>query len=295
MTARGFLDVVGREEAALVSAKIDGLRRLVLGYGAARSWLWVLYGAQMEPGLLVLSALAMTGCAGLAWSSKRAHWAARLAVPVLLLQLAATFPFADNHFVLEVLVVAVLAAVGRNGDGEAEALQGVLWVIAIVLFQTGLQKVLHGQYFEGEFLAFMVGRGGRFGDVFAWMLSPVEVEQLAAYDPLRSGAGPYRVDSMAFVIVSNLVWLAEIALAALLLWTRTRAVAATVSIAFVLALQLGAREVGFALLFSCLLLSFLPSDVGRRVVPFVLAFLVWVVLTAAGLFPGGEAIDPGWM
>lgn len=295
MTARGFLDLVGHEDAALVSAKVDGLRRLVLGYGAARSWLWVLYGAQAEAGLLVLSALAMTGCAAFAWFPKRAHWAARAAAPVLLLQLAATFPFADNHFVLEVLVVVVLAAVGRNGEGETEVLQGVLWVIAIVLFQTGFQKALHGQYFQGEFLAFMVGRGGRFGDAFAWMLSPVDVEQLAAHDPLRSGAGPYRVDSTVFVVVSNLVWVAEIALAGLLLWTRTRAIAAIVSIAFVLALQLGAREVGFALLFSCLLLSFFENDLGRKVVPFVLVFLVWVVLTAAGVLPGGQAIDPGWM
>lgn len=295
MTARGLLEVVGLDDAELTSAKIDGLRKLVLLYGAARSWLWLVYDAPMEPGLRAIAAIVLSVCAALAWWPSRAHWAPRIAAPVLLVQLFGTFPFADNHFMLEVLVVWVLAAVGPGGEGEDIALQGVLLVTAVVLFQTGLQKILYGQYFQGDFLAFMVGRGGRFGDAFAWILPPADVARLTEIDPMRSGAGPYRVASTPFIAVSNLVYLAELVLPFLLVFRRTRTVAALVSVVFVLALQLGAREIGFALLFSSLLLVFLPNDFGRKTVPFIGAFLAWVVLAAAGILPGGESIDPGWM
>ncbi len=295
MTARDFLAVAGGDEPALVSAKIDGLRRFILLYGAARTWLWLIYGAQIDRFALVLSGLVLSGCAVLAWTAVRAHWAPRIAAPVLLLQLVGVFPFADNHFGLEVLVVGVLAVVGPRRQGEAEALQGILWLTAIVLFQTGLQKVLYGQYFGGEFLAFMVGRGGRFGDVFAWVLPQVEVARLAAYDALRSGAGPYRVESTLFVVASNAVYLVEIALGPLLLLRRTRTMAAMGALAFLLLIQLGAREVGFALLFGNLLLLFPANDLGRRLFPAFALFVVWVVLTAAGVLPGRAWIDPGWM
>ncbi len=295
MTGKDFLGVAGGDAPELVSPKIDGLRKFILLYGAARSWLWLIYGAQIEAGAVVPSAVALSVCAALAWVPGRAHWAPRVAVPFLLWQLAASFPFADNHFVLEVLVVGVLAVVGPNGEGEGLALQGVLWVTAVVFFQTGLQKVLHGQYFRGEFLAFMVGRGGRFGEVFSWILPQAEVARLAAYDALRSGAGPYRVDSTAFVVVSNVVYLAEIGLAPLMLLRRTRVVAAVGALALVLLIQLGAREVGFALLFGNLLLLFLPNTLGRRLLPAFSVFVIWVVLAAAGILPGGSWFDRGWM
>lgn len=295
MNARSLLSVAGGDDPTLVSAKIDGLRKFLLLYGAVRSWLWLIFGALISPGLVGLGAVGLSVAAALAWRSSWAHLAPRVALVFLGLEAIGSFPHADNHFVLEVLVVGLLALVGRGGEGEEVALRGILWVTAVVFFQTGLQKVLHGQYFGGEFLAFMVGRGRRFGDVFGWMLPAADVEQLVAYDPLRSGQGPYRVASVPFRVVSNAVYLIEMLLAPLLLFAKTRVVAAVLSLAFVLLIQLGAREVGFALVFANLLLLFVPWQIGRRLVPFFAVFAAWVLLAAIGVLPGGAWIDPGWM
>lgn len=295
MNARSILSVAAGDPAPLVAAKIDGLRKFLLLYGATRSWLWLIFDARIEPGLVVFCALGLSAAAALAWVRAWACFAPRIALVFLVVESIAVFPYSDNHFVLEVLAVGLVALVGRDGEGEEVALGGLLWVTAVVFFQSGLQKVLYGQYFGGEFLAFMVGRGDRFGDVFGWLLSAAEMDRLAGYDPLRSRQGPYRVASFPFLVASNAVYLLEMVLAPLLLLARTRFVAALVSLTFVLFIQLGAREVGFALLFGNLLLLFTPSDLVRRLVPFLTLFAAWVVLTAAGILPGGSWIERGWM
>lgn len=294
MTGAQLLAFAGGHEEA-VPGKIDGFRKFVLLWSAVRSWLWLRYGAEMEGLLLLPCAVGLTVAAVLAWWPRQAHRAVRLALAFLLWELLAVFPFADNHFALEVLTVCVLAVVGRGGEGETEALRGLLWVTAIVLFYTGLQKVSYGLYFRGEFLAFMVGRGDRFGDVFAWILPAGEVARLAAIDPMRSGAGPFLVDSIPFVAASNLVWIAEMVLAPLLLWRPTRRWATWLALVLILWIELGAREIGFALLFGNLLLLFLARDHVRRLVPVCAALLLWALLASLGVLPGGDWIEAGYL
>ncbi|MEW6272926.1 MAG: hypothetical protein AB1689_26925 [Thermodesulfobacteriota bacterium] len=292
--ATALLAVAGGDAPGLVHAKVDGLRRFLLAYGAARSWLWLaLDPGTLPSGPLAVSAILLTGCAALAWSARHAALAARLALAVLVVQLAWTFPLTHNHFFLELVAVALLALVDRDGDGETVALEALCWVTALVLLHTGLAKVLHGLYFRGELLAFLVGRGGRFADLFAWLLPADEIARLASYDPMRSGAGPYRVASVPFVVASNLVWMLEMALAPLLLWRRTRPAAAVAAIALVLAIQLGARELGFALLFTNLLLLFVPAAATRTLLPVLGALLLWMIVAAFGWLPGREWLLTG--
>ncbi|HEY8518165.1 MAG TPA: hypothetical protein VIS07_21860 [Candidatus Binatia bacterium] len=285
--ASALLAVAGGDAPPLVHAKVEALRRFLLAYGAARSWVWLALDSGSLPTTpLVVSALVLTACAALAWTSRYATLAVRCALVVLVVQLAWTFPITHNHFFLELVCVALLALVDRDGDGEPVALEALCWVTALVLFHTGLAKVLHGLYFGGEVLAFMVGRGGRFADAFALLLPADEIARLTSYDPMHTGAGPYRVDSPAFVVASNLVWVLEIVLAPLLLWRRTRTAAAIAAIALVLAIQVGAREIGFALLFANLLLLFVPTAATRTLLPALLAVLGWIVGAALGWLPG---------
>jgi len=285
--ATSLLALAGGDAPELVHAKVDALRRFLLAYGAARSWLWLaLDPGTLPAGPLVASALLLTAAAALAWWPRGAVWAPRLALPVLLVQLVWTLPLTNNHFFLELACVALLALVGERRDGEAVALEATCWVTALVLFHSGLSKVLYGLYFQGETLAFLIGRGGRFADLFRWLLPADEIARLASYDPMRSGAGPYRVDVLPFVVASNLVWVVEIALAPLLVWRRTRTAAAVASIVFVLAIQLGAREVGFALLYANLLLLFVPVAATRALLPALVVLLVWAVGAAFGWLPG---------
>jgi hypothetical protein len=217
--------------------------------------------------------------------------APRVALPALLVQAALSVPSTDNHFFLELYAVGLLCLAGERDD-DAWLLGSLRWLAAIVLFQTGLQKVLYGQYFSGQLLAFLIGQGDRFALPFEWLVSAQEVARLQGYDPLRTGAGPYRVDSLLFVALSNGVWIAELALAPLLLLARTRLAATGAAIALVAAIQLGARELGFAFLFTSLLLLFTRQG-NARALPW-LGVLYLYALAAVWLgLPGGDWLDPG--
>jgi hypothetical protein len=269
----------------------------VLVYGAARSWLWValvpgsplLPGGSSGPGdalLLAGCALGMTGACALAFWPRREGWAPLVAVVPLSLQLAWSFSQAANHLFLELLCVALLC-VASDGAEQSEllALRGLRWLTAIVLFQTGLQN-LYGHYFHGDFLALMVGVQDRFARAFRLFLPAGEVARLGSYDPLRTGAGPYRVASPLFVAASNLVYLAELGLPFLMVLRRTRVLGALAGIALMVAIQGAALELGFAFLFLNLLFLFLDEDWNRRLLPVFAAVLLYAVGAAAGWLPG---------
>ena len=97
--------------------KLQGFRVLLLIHASARSWLWFRYDA--EPGDLpiALSAVALSVCLAMAFHPKTAALAPRLALPILLLQLAWTFPLTDNHFFVEVYCFVLVCLM----EGEAES------------------------------------------------------------------------------------------------------------------------------------------------------------------------------
>lgn len=270
--------------------RLRALRRFVLAWGAVRTLVWMGAGAPLHPGGLAASAALLAVAAALSFVPAREHLAARVALPALAIQLVLGFPLAPNHWYLELYAVALLALVGSESSDAPLGLASLRWLAAIVLFHTGLQKLLYGHYFAGDFLAFMVGRGDRFAALFQWVLPAAEIERLASYQPFHEGAGPYRVAQPLFVALSNLVWIAELSLPAGLLWRRTRTAAAAAALAFVLALQLGARELGFALLFGNLLLLFAPPAWAKRTLPVSLAVLA-IVLVATALGAGGSLAE----
>jgi hypothetical protein len=268
--------------------RLRPLRRLLLVWSAARSVLWLGYDAPMDAGALALCAAVLAGAAALAFVPRLEHHAARLALPALALQLVWTLPLTSNHFFFELYATALLALAGPGGRGAPLVLQGCRWLVAIVLLQTGLQKLLYGHYFHGDFLAWMIGRGDRFADLFAWVVPAADVARLEGLAPFARGAGPYRIEQPLFVLLSNAVWIAEVVLPAALIWRRTRTAAAAVALALVAALQLGAREVGFALVFGNGLLLFAPAAWHRRALPIVAALLVLALLASVGLLPGRD-------
>lgn len=285
-----ILALAGEGAPAEAPNRLRVLRRFLLAWGAVRSWVWLAFDPPAATAPLAASAVVLSVAAALAWVDRAEHHAARLALPALLVELAATLPLTPNHFFLELYAVALLALAGSAGRDAPLVLSGLRWLVAIVLFHSGLQKLLYGHYLYGDFLAFMVGRGDRFADLFRWMLPAAEVARLESYDPFRSGAGPYRVTQPFFVLVSNAVWIAELVLPFGLLARRTRLAAALAATALVVAIQLGAREAGFALLFVNLLLLFVPSRVARVLLPAFLGLLGFALAAVVGLAPG-----KGWV
>jgi hypothetical protein len=276
---------------AEAGGRLRVLRRFVLAWGAVRSWVWLAFDPPAAAAPFAASAAVLSVAAALAWLDRAEHHAARLALPALLAELAITLPLTPNHFFLELYAVALVALAGPAGRDAPLVLAGLRWLVVIVLFHTGLQKLLYGHYPTGDFLAFMVGRGDRFADLFRWLLPAAEVARLESYDPLRSGAGPYRVTALLFVLTSNAVWIAELGLPFGLVARRTRLAAAAAATALVVAIQLGAREAGFALLFVNLLLLFVPARVARALLPAWLALLGCALAAASGLVPGRSLVE----
>lgn len=286
--ARRVLALGADGDPAAARERVDAFRRFLLVYGAARSALWVAY-ATADRALLVPALGVMGVAAALAFVPRAAFLAPRLALPVVAFQAAWRFPFTANHLYLELLCLAVLAFAGRDGDDDGEpvlALAGLRWLAALVLFHTGLQKILYASYWHGDFLAFMAGSQERFGSAFRFLLPADELARLTSLDRKAAGAGPYRVDSWPFLLASNAVVVAELTLPVLLMLRRTRWLGAAGGLALMLGIQVAALEIGFALLFTNLLLLSLPGRWNRQLLPVFAAVLLWAVGASAGWLPG---------
>ncbi|MDJ0787277.1 MAG: hypothetical protein QNK05_10760 [Myxococcota bacterium] len=274
-------------------ARLVSFARALLLYSSARAWIAVLRVDGAEAGLLVALALAVSASAGLAFAARR-EWqrlAPRAALVPLAIHLVWSFPTTDNHFFLELVLVLVLAAF----DG-ATALRTLRFALVIVLFHTGLQKLLWGHYLHGDFLAFMIATGSPFGDLFGLVLPAAEIERLQGLRILVDGAGPYRVegrDSIWLRLASNAVVVAELVLPFLLIAKPTRTVAAAITLALVLSLQLGARELLFLSLFATGLCLFLPKDPLPRALPWLALGYGVLFGLAAGVIPDGGFLRGG--
>lgn len=197
-------------------------------------------------------------------------------------------PAVPNHVHLELGCVALFAVLDVDDEADRGLLLASLrWVAVVVFFAAGLQKVLYGTYFHGELLCWMIAQRPPFAELFGWLLPAGELARLTALDGASPGSGPYRTGAPVLLLLSNAVWMTELALPPLMLWRRTRVPATLAAALFVLAIQLGARETLFALLFSQLCLLLLPREGYRRLVPvYALAYLY---LAAFDL-----RLVPGW-
>ena len=161
------------------------------------------------------------------------------------------------------------------------------WLAVIIFCWAGIHKAWYGLYFEGEFLTWMIAHGGeRWGDVFGLAVPGGELARLEAYPRYSTEAGPYRAASTMLVVLSNSVWVCEIAIGLGMLWHRTRTFAALAAFGFTFAIQLAPREFMFALLYSQLLLLFVPGEWNRRLL--VVFLVVYVYLLAVLLGAPGE-------
>jgi hypothetical protein len=197
-------------------------------------------------------------------------------------------PTTANHTFLAALALGFFALLDPDRDEEAGLLlRSLRWVTVIVFFWAGVQKALHGLYFRGEFLAWMVAQGSaHWAQVFGWMLPADELARLSELPRFVPGAGPYRPNAPLFVLAANAVWVAEIALSVGLLWRVTRVAAALGAALLVFTIQLAPNEWMFALLYVQFLLLFVPGEWNRRLLPAFVAAYVYLLLALAGVAPG---------
>lgn len=228
-------------------------------------------------------ALATVAAPLAVWPTTRALAFAGLAVAELA-AMSESFPWTGNHRYFE-LFLCLFAAVldSRVEDERRLFLRAVQWLTCVVLFSSGLQKLVHGFYFEGHYLAYMLHEE-TFRPILGALLPADEVSRLSSMRR-AVGAGPYTVSSPWFLAASNAVWIAEIGLALLLLAPRTRRLAVVGTVAMLIAIEAAARELFFGMLFANALLTFWPRPIGRYAWPLFAAACVGALLVRAGWVP----------
>jgi hypothetical protein len=199
--------------------------------------------------------------------------------------IAREFPAAGNHAYLELLLCGLCTLIDPDEPDERRLfLRTVRYLVVLVFVYSGIQKAVHGYYFDGQFLAHSLWME-TFRPVLALLMPADEYARLAAFSR-EVGDGPYAVRSTFFLLVSNGVWIVEILLGVLLVVRRTRTLAVFAAIAFVAAIEVAAREVFFGFIYTNSLLLFLPGDVHHRlVVP--MAILLPVLIAVLALAHGG--------
>lgn len=278
----------------------DGMRRnlralrvLVVGHWAVEWSSWAIHPlpppADLPAWLAALGGLALAGLAALAFGT-RGRLACALALPIALFGCATLFPLLPNHTALAALLLALLATLDVEGEDAPLLLSAVRWMTVLVFVWAGAQKAVHGLYFRGEFLAWMIAHGpDAWRGFFGWFVPADEIARVASMPRFGVDIGPYRIASLPLVLASNGVWLGEIGLGLGMLWRRLRPFAALGALALVLAIQAAPHEWMFALLYMELLLLFLPGAVLARAMPVLLVVYAYLLAALAGA-PGASVL-----
>jgi hypothetical protein len=238
----------------------------------------------VDPLLLATGAsLAMI----LALIPRVAQYAAPLATFLLAYALVRSFPNVANQTFLLFLGLATVSSFDlRDSEERLACFHSLRWLLAIVLFSMGIQKCLHGTYFQGQFLEFQVAHSDHFASVFRFCLAPQEYQSLRALgEGSSAGSGPYRFTGVVPLFISNAVWLLPLLAPAFLLWRRTRGWVTVLVIAFVLAVELGAHNAMFGVLLASSMLLFFRNNWMGRFLPFICAVYAYFIGVRAGWFP----------
>jgi hypothetical protein len=216
------------------------------------------------------------------------RFAALAAVIVMALRFSQTWPTQPNHYGLFTLALFLLAVLDlEKEDEQALGLQAVRWLTVITLFFTGAQKLLYGTYFHGEFMAWKIAIDEHFAKPFRYLLTETEYSRLRALDGMRFGSGEYRPDSLILVVISNLVYVFELAVPVFLLLGKTRIPALVASVIFIFVVESAAREYFFGVGFVALLLTFASRDWIRYLIPIFLLCALYALAERYGLLPPG--------
>lgn len=231
----------------------------------------------------VAVALASLAAPLVLWPTTRQLAFAGLAVAEIS-AISESFPWTGNHRYFELFLCLFCAGLDTRVAGDrALLLRAVQWLTFVVLFASGLQKLAHGFYFEGHYLAYMAHEE-TFRPVLGFLLPPEELERLSSIRR-AVGAGPYSVASPLFRAASNGIWIAEMGLALLLLLPTTRRLAVLGTVGMLVVIESAARELFFGMIFTNAVLVFWPSAVGRYTWPLFAVGSCAALLVRAGWLP----------
>ncbi|MBM4244754.1 MAG: hypothetical protein FJ148_13210 [Deltaproteobacteria bacterium] len=277
---------VDGDEAEVRARRLRAFEQAFVLIVVAEYWLralpkWGMLGWHYDV-LLGVSTVAGVAILAAPWL-RRAGFALLAAVHLVLLW--TEFPSSGNHAYLE-LYICLLAILLRRDDPDEALLElrALRWLAVIILFWSGVQKLAHGHWVNGEYLIFSLG-SETYRTLLGWTLPADELARIAALSG-QVGEGPYRVVGAPPLLgLANATWLAEIALAPALVWRRTRALALPLALLLLAGIEVVAREVFFGLVFASLLLLFAHGDRQSTARWLVAAALVVLALSRLGVLP----------
>jgi hypothetical protein len=228
------------------------------------------------------------------WRDRFAQPALFVAFAIVAASVASTFPHNANHQFMALLLLILIALVGRDEhEFEANAngaLQAARWIAAIGLGWAGLMKLYYGYWFEAEFLAHRVAHDPGFARVLGLLIPGPELARLTGLG-LEVGAGPFRAAAPLLVLISNLTWITECVLPIGFFFARTRLFSVLAAIAMMGVIQLAAREIFFGGLMLGLLLLYFEKDRVRPALPWIgLAYAAWMLRPELSLWLGSGGV-----
>lgn len=224
-------------------------------------------------------AVLMTACAAATFGSfggRYVRHAFGVTFAAVVMLAAWRFPLTANHIFLQCIIALAVMVTRMDDEDECTTLVMALRRILIgVFFWSGVQKIVHGAYFDGSFLCWNIAKGTH--DAWRWvanvMLPAADLANAARAEPTNE----CRFVSPFALVLSNVVYVSEIACAAVLLHPRGRQRGALV-VAFVLvAIEIAMNEWVFAAFAANLLLLFARPKWALRARP---VFVGWAILLA---------------
>jgi hypothetical protein len=205
---------------------------------------------------------------------------------VAIVRLGYGFPMSGNHAYLHATILGMLALFDpKEPEERAWQAGGLKWMLLVILFYSGLQKLLHGHYFRGEFFAYTISESASFRHFMRWVLPAEEIDRIMRYG-WETGSGPYRLYSPMGLFLSRAAFLGEILLPAIVFVKRTRSLGIIATALFIVGIELAARELFFGMIFLNMLLLFGPARLHLRLTWVFAALSVGLILSRAGILPG---------
>ncbi len=269
--------------------KVQTLRRLVLLHLCVQEWfVWLVASNPPYSKTVVLGcASAFTLSLVFGWRVRWSQAAFGFALAIAIVRTVNQFPFTANHQYLELGILALGTLFNDRKAGEAQLLlQSCRWLVVAVFFWAGLQKALHGYYFQGEFLSYAITQEPRFAQIFSRLLPSEEFIRLQSFGrPAPLGAGPFRAESWPLLLLSNLTYLMEIGVALGLLVRRIRQPALWTGLMLIVAIEVAAREVLFGALYIGLILLFAPRALNWSLFPVFVCLYSYLLAAGFGWVP----------
>lgn len=279
-------------DSPYVCRKLQSFRILILLHVAVATWLRVdagagggLSGIAARPHILLLSYGLITMCGAGLFPNLRII-ALRIATAFAAFLTVSLLPETANHVFLEFFCLLFLCFADDSEPAECELVtRSLCAVFAIILFYTGFQKLIYGQYFDGQYLAYAIATEERFATFMQIVIPADEFERLRNLNPNTVGSGPFCFETPWLIAVSNSIYIVEMVLPVLLQIRRFRTPACLSAIALIMLIELGAREIVFGTLFISIATLHFKKDWPGRLLPAIIGFYIYLVAGQLGLVP----------